>query len=101
MVKLKVKPLSQTRPKSRKRTQVKKKTAQKDSTLDVWREEVKGLMGKRYESVEQAITALINRVLNRLEIREGENGPTRRFLEDLLLTDPTLKGELQKVLKVR
>lgn len=69
--------------------------------LSFWKEEVTNLKGKEFSSVDQAVTTLIERVLDRLNEPQDRRVATQKFLELLFKTDPVMLSTLERILKIQ
>lgn len=66
-----------------------------------WRSEIDALQGKKFNSVADAIDALVDMVLDRLGVNGPERAETRDYMVVLFDTDPELQEELSQVLAVK
>lgn len=64
----------------------------------LWQHEVADLQGRNFSSVDEAIAAVIGKVIEKMPGADSEQ--TREFLADLFSTDPGLQDELRKLLKI-
>lgn len=90
--KSKIKVRSSKEPKSSKKV---KSSARKDA----WQEETKNLQEQSFATVDEAVEAIIGQVLGRLKVRD--EATVRAFLQETLGDDPTISGELKRLLKIR
>jgi len=91
--------LGRTRLTTKASTEKNSTSAKGILTLDpaqIWKQEVEELSARRFKSVEQAITAICNRVTKRLRGDAEMSG----FLRLILETDPGIQAELRKVLRI-
>ena len=91
-------------PKKRVMPRVKseaKVVAAPDSSLQFWQKEIDALQQQRFSSADEAVTALVDRVVERF--REDGLGAAkmREFLTFLFDVDPELKAKVARVLHVR
>ena len=65
-----------------------------------WKDEIAELEAIQFSSMEEAIEALIGKVLKKFEISSAGAEETRQFLEELFANDPELQDELRKILNI-
>lgn len=68
--------------------------------MKAWREEIAMLQAQRFSSLDEALAALVEASMAKLDLREAERGPTREFLKLIFETDEALKAELQCCLTI-
>lgn len=66
-----------------------------------WQHEIKAMLGSSYESIDAAVTALSERVSDRLGIQGAERAAQCAFLKDLVATDPSIQDELRRLLQIK
>jgi|GEM_PF-3808603 len=71
-----------------------------DPYLEVWGETVDELMTQHFASEQEALEAVISKVMQKMHIAEEENGEMKTFLYDLLQMEPGLMDQLRSTLKV-
>jgi len=88
--------------KSQKR-EVVQETISEDSrqAMQLWQKELEDLESMSFNSLEEAIDVLIEKVLLRLEAEAASREETKNFLTELFATDPTLQEELKAILKIK
>jgi hypothetical protein len=69
------------------------------SSMGFWKDELAELEASNFNSVEEAINALIDKVLIKLELDKVDSSETKQFLLELFETDPVLQEEIKNVLK--
>jgi hypothetical protein len=70
------------------------------SQEDYWNEAVQNLQEMRFSTLDEAINAVIDKVVERVGGADASNPDLRQFLFDLLDTDPGIKEQLESVLQV-
>lgn len=99
MVQLKHKPKQQQITKRKHKISLKTpKTKDKSKHLEIWKQEALELSKTKFESTEQAISVLLDRVIAKLNLTSSRS-KTKKFLLDLFETDPELKEELSAIFK--
>jgi hypothetical protein len=68
---------------------------------EFWKEEVQALEQTVFADMNQAVEALVERVLERLQLPPPARAETREFLLLLLDTDEEIKEELSGMLKIK
>ena len=76
-------------------------TSPQDNLKACWKEETSKLLSMRFSSMEEAVCALIDSVLDRLEIKGNSRKETASYLSFLFETDESLHNELQRIVKVK
>ncbi len=72
-----------------------------DLTPQFWKEEIAALSEQQFQTVEHAVAAVVDSVVKRFQ-EEGHSGEQmREFLTFLFDTDPELKAQVSRVLRVR
>jgi len=80
---------------------VEKGAAAPDLTPQFWKQEIAALSEQRFQTVDQAVAAVVDSVVKRFQ-EEGHGGEQmRQFLTFLFDTDPDLKAQVARVLRVR
>ena len=69
--------------------------------LKTWETEVEALSAQSFDTTEQAIYGLIDQVITRMQTNAKFRDKTRRFLFDLISTDPEIRDYLNSSLKIR
>ena len=67
--------------------------------LQFWKEEIVALKNQRFSSIEEATSAIVDRVLQRLNL-PGAPEETRAFLLTLIETDPEMQDWIREGLQV-
>ena len=98
-----IKNKSQSRSKSKPIKPAKKtklaKEAKASTKKGAWKNETKNLQEQSFATVDEAVEAIIGQVLGRLKVRD--EATVRAFLQETLGDDPTISGELKRLLKIR
>jgi hypothetical protein len=66
----------------------------------VWQNEVQAIVERKPESIEQAVSMLIESVVGKMSIPDSAQEETKEFLELLFDTDPALKDLIRQALKI-
>lgn len=90
---------SSVAPRSRARAQT--SSPDGSASIELWREELQELREKTYENLEEAIRAISLRVITRMGVAEAQQESTREFVEEFLLSDPTVCNVVSETLAIR
>ena len=71
------------------------------SHKDFWRAEIDGLKDSSFDSMEEAIQAIIDKVLKRLKLVDAGDQKLSAFLHSMIEMDPLLKEKLSRLLKIK
>lgn len=66
-----------------------------------WKDTIQSLKSQHYQSMDQAIHAVVGAAMEKLGQTDDESGEVREFLYDVLNMDPELLEELEKSLDIR
>ena len=82
--------------------QVKEKTLseQEQNIMNLWEHEVQGLLDRQFSDFEEAIEAVIDGVINKIDPKSISREKTRNFLYDFMTTDPEMINELKAIFKL-
>ncbi len=72
-----------------------------EELINLWKEEIESLKSTVFHSVEEAVTAISSNVVTKLSLTGQQAEKTRLFVEDILLTDPTITEQLKGVLRIK
>lgn len=67
---------------------------------EFWQEQIDNLVGRDFPSLEAAIDAIVNQVLNVIAPGEKHSPEEKEMLHALLVTDPDFSEDLKNVLKI-
>lgn len=79
----------------------KKLTEQDQVLLTLWEEEVRGLLESNFENFDDAIEAVIEGVINKVDSLSKNRDATRNFLYQFMTTDPEIVEELKNIFKLK
>lgn len=68
--------------------------------LEVWGDTVDELMTQQFSSEEEALEAVIGKVMQKMHISEEEDSEMKTFLYDLLQMEPELMEQLRETLRI-
>lgn len=68
---------------------------------ELWQTEVKALADMQFANVTQVLEALVDKVLDRLQLSAQSRAETREYLKLLLDTDQDLKDQLCQLFKLK
>lgn len=67
---------------------------------NVWKEEIDALQGMKLGSEEEALSAVADKVLQRLALQAGDSGEIKTFLMQLLGDEPEIMEELRRIFRL-
>lgn len=70
------------------------------ASREFWQEQIDNLVGREFPSVDAAIEAIVDQVLNVIAPGEKHDPEEREMLHTLLATDPEFAEDLKNVLKI-
>lgn len=70
------------------------------ASREFWQEQIDSLVGREFPSVDAAIEAIVEQVLNVIAPGEKHDPEEREMLHTLLATDPEFAEDLKNVLKI-
>ncbi|MBN8550220.1 MAG: hypothetical protein J0M12_12955 [Deltaproteobacteria bacterium] len=65
-----------------------------------WQSEIEAIAGQSLSSLEEAISVIVDTVLNRIGGSAERREEEKKFLTDLLLTDAQLCADVRSILKI-
>jgi len=68
---------------------------------EFWQEQIDNLIGREFPSLEAAIDAIVDEVLNVIAPGEDHDPEEREMLHTLLVSDPDFSEDLKNVLKIK
>jgi hypothetical protein len=72
-------------------------TASEKNILTLWEHEVRGLLSNNYAGFEEAVEAVIDGVLSKLEPGTAKRENTRNFLYEFMTSDPEIISEIKAI----
>ncbi len=69
--------------------------------VQFWQEELRSLKGEEFPNVEEAVAAIIGKVIERLKVPQNEQMIMAQFLEDMFCGDEGMKEKLVKGLAIK
>ena len=69
--------------------------------MQIWQSEIHDLESQEFESLELAVVALIEKVLDRMQVSANNREETKEFLAELFSTDPAMQDEIKSILKIK
>jgi hypothetical protein len=68
---------------------------------EFWQKQIDNLVGREFVSLDAAIEAIVDEVLNVIAPGEKHDPEERAMLQTLLVTDPDFSEDLRNVLKIK
>ena len=69
--------------------------------LTKWSEDIEALLGQKFQTVDEACDALVDRVTQRMSGNPNASEEMRQFLKELFQLDPSLRAEVKSLLHIR
>jgi len=66
-----------------------------------WQKEIDSLLNQEFESISDALYALVDKVIDRLPEEKSSESDTREFLFNILSIDPDIEETIKKRIKLK
>ncbi len=92
-----------SKKKSVTKTKVTEKTLslQEQNILNLWEHEVQGLLDMQFSDLDEAIEAVIEGVIKKIDPNSGNKERTRNFLHDFMTTDANMIQEMKSIFNLK
>ena len=69
------------------------------ATVDFWKNEISGLRAEKFDSIEDAVSKVIEQVIERMQLQGGQED-VKEFLRLVFESSESLQAALRKTLKI-